>query len=383
MQKQHFLYLVTVFFIVFSSTKTGQTQNIQKQDSLLMELKKHTAEDSVRVNLLIDTQPYFIEAEHEKGKIYIEEAINIAEKIGYKPGIAFSRNALAAYYIQRGESEKALENTLIAIEMFEQINEQQHVYAAYNNLAIIYKGMERYKEGIAVYLKMLKELEGRKKTPSFVSVYFNLASIYIEDNDLMNGKKWVQNTISLSEKLNFPQGIASGKNEMASIYLLNKEYKKALKLANEAINYIELQEDESLLKTKALSYLMLGSAFLGLGKYKRANENFFLSLKILTKVNSAYRIGNVQKLISEAYEKQGDYKNALLYKTKHHIIKDSLLSADKTKIIEELQTKYHTEKIKREKEKTELENLRLEKKMKWSKKRHARIYSFLLPLQFY
>ena len=69
--------------------------------------------------------------------------------------------------MRQGQLDSALIFTLNAIDVFEAIDEDQNIYAAYNNLALIYKNKGEFGKAVEIYEKMLDRLEGREITPSF------------------------------------------------------------------------------------------------------------------------------------------------------------------------------------------------------------------------
>lgn len=138
-------------------------QNISPKDSILQIIKSYTIRDTVRVNALIDIQPYFLLDEHEQGRAFIEEAISISEELDYSTGYGFSLNALGAYYLRRGHIDSALVSITEAISVFEKIGENHNINAAFNNLALVYKSSGDFDKAYETYVSMLNRLEGRQR----------------------------------------------------------------------------------------------------------------------------------------------------------------------------------------------------------------------------
>ncbi len=351
--------IIIIIFLVLTPFAGNAQFNKQLKDSLLNLIDTHQKRDSIRVNALIDIQNFFLVDEHEQGKKYIEEAIKISKEIDYKLGEGFSINAMGAYYMRRGETNKALECTLNAVDIFEKNNENKNIFAAYNNLAILYKNTKKYHESINVYMKMLDKLEGRPKTSSFVVIYFNIAGTYDAMDDQINCEKWIKKVIETSEELNFEQGIIEGKIGLSKLELSQNNYYEAIIIGNEIIEIAKNIGNIS--QTEAMAYSIIAEAYFETENYKEALENAQNSISIYNKINSVNYASDVYLLISKIYKKTNNYKKAYENAEKHHSIEDSLLSLERIKVIEELQTKYETEKMKREKETAELENLQFEK----------------------
>ena len=351
-------YRILIAVLLFCTPFLGLAQQSSlSKDSLQTLIEQHPNRDSARVNALIDIQAHFLVDEHEKGKAYIEEAIEIAREIDYQTGIGFSLNALGAYYLRQGNTQKALEKTLEAIEIFEAINENQNIFAAYNNLALIYRQLEKYDKTIEVYENMLKRLDGRTESPSFIPVYFNIATTYQTLGDLDNYKVWIERMLATSEKLKFPIGIIEAKLGLAQIATLNGHFEEAIDRTKQVLKTVE--EMGGVAQAEARAYKRLGTAYTGLGQYSSARANLQKSLTIYKTINSGNDIAELYLNLSSTEAAAGNYKAALEARTRHHAVKDSLLSEKQLAMIEELQTKYETEKIEREKESAELQNLKL------------------------
>lgn len=344
--------------LVFLTGEFVHAQQTIPKDSLEAYLSMNPARDSVRVNKLIDLQAYYLVDEHQQGKAYIEEALEIAREIEYQTGIGFSLNALGAYYIRQGEVDSALTYTLSAIELFDEINEDQNIYAAYNNLALIYKRMEKYEEAVDVYKTMLKRLEGRPKTPSFVVVYFNLAKTYQSNNDWKNYSLWINNMDQLADSLGFVPGIIEARLAKAEISIHNGAYERALQLYGEVAPILD--GNTELAHAKARGYKVAGTAYAKLNQSQRALRALQLGLEIYQSINTPNDEASIHQLMAEIYEGTGDYRRAFDHFQQYYAINDSLMSAERVAVVEELQMKYETEKVERAKDAAELANLQLQ-----------------------
>ena len=96
------LLLLSIFFI-FLEVK-AQTIEV---DSLEVLLKNHTTEDTVRVNMLLELakKNYFVTNDFEETFKYANEAIELADKIGFKKGKVKCYNLIGVlYYYQANYS---------------------------------------------------------------------------------------------------------------------------------------------------------------------------------------------------------------------------------------------------------------------------------------
>ena len=352
------LLILLAFLTGISTTKLiAQPTEETSRETLQRLIETHTTRDSIRVNALVDIQEFFLLDDYKLGRNYAFEALQISEEIGYKDGIGFSSNAIASNYMRQGQLDSALIFTLNAIDVLEAIDEDQNIYAAYNNLALIYKNKGEFGKAVEIYGKMLDRLEGREITPSFAIVYFNIASIYEAQQDWENYEPWIRKMYDTSQSLNFTPGIIEAELGLAKVAIHNFEYTKAIELSNSVLK--QTDANGVMAQTSARARYILGDAFSELQDYREAIDNYSKSLEIYRQLDSPHYAAEIYLKLSEVYRKTNRFENALESRITYHQIQDSLNSQEKVALIEELQTKFETERIQREKETAELENLRL------------------------
>lgn len=332
-------------------------QNISPKDSILQIIKSYTIRDTVRVNALIDIQPFFLLDEHEQGRAFIEEAISISEELNYSTGYGFSLNALGAYYLRRGHIDSALASITEAISEFERIGENHNIYAAFNNLALVYKSSGDFDKAYETYVSMLNRLEGRPKTSSFAIIYFNIAALYEAQEDWENFEYWMTKMVELSDSLNFIPGVKEGSLGLAKTAIIKKQYDQALNRTSFVLNDATTKGEMAQIEARAFD--LQGDVYALKGEYALSIENYQRSIEVYTKINSTRYASVIYKKLSDVYISLENYEEAFSNSEMYHQLKDSLMSAEKVEIIEELQTKYETEKLKREIDSAEIENLKL------------------------
>lgn len=332
-------------------------QNISPKDSILQIIKSYTIRDTVRVNALIDIQPYFLLDEHEQGRAFIEEAISISEELNYSTGYGFSLNALGAYYLRRGHIDSALASITEAIVVFERIGENHNIYAALNNLALVYKSSGDFDRAYETYVSMLDRLEGRPKTSSFAIIYFNIAALYEAQEDWDNFEYWMTKMVELSDSLNFLPGVKEGSLGLAKTAIFKKQYDQALNRTSFVLSDATTKREMAQIEARAFD--LQGDVYALKEEYTLSIENYQRSIEVYTKINSIRYASVIYKKLSDVYISLENYEEAFSNSEMYHQLKDSLMSAEKVEIIEELQTKYETEKLKREIDSAEIENLKL------------------------
>jgi tetratricopeptide (TPR) repeat protein len=131
--------------------------------------------------------------------------------------------------------------------------------------------------------------------------YNNLAFIYDQSSDTLNALKYYIKALELYESINDRRGIAYSLNNIGSIYLLQKQYEKALPFAQQ-------------------------------------------SLKLSKEIGSPENIKDAASLATKVYAGLHDYKNALQYEELFILMRDSILNDQTKRAAFKNQIKYEFEK---------------------------------------
>ncbi|TGD59548.1 tetratricopeptide repeat-containing sensor histidine kinase [Flavobacterium humi] len=167
--------------------------------------------------------------------------------------------------------------------------------------------IEYYLKKIDYYSKKSSDVNEKYKN------YSNFSKYYIaQGNDLLT-KKYLDSTIVLAKQTKNKDYIAATNNDFGIFYMnAEKNYQKAI-------------------------------------------QQYFEILKLYPKMDNQQVIGNAYLNISYAYDKLGDYKNALLYNEKYIDAIEGISSGRLEKINQEIETKYAINKVENEyKEKEKL-----------------------------
>ncbi len=267
-------------------------------------------------------------------------------------------------------------------------NEPKILLNSWRNLANIYRTSGDYTTALAYYNKTLDycDKNGLSNSRDALLTQFNVAGLYYDIDDMEKSKALYKHLY------NHPLVVAdtdwhneTGVNYTMVLFVAN-EYEQMLSLAK------ELEKAETRPGFLTYIYSMISGANLGLENYKEAlyyNDkavkqfeksgdslnawsNMLMAGDIRTDMGDydeaerifknigdkldatpeapAVMVENVLGALSRVYRGRGDYKRALEYNDKRHAFKDSLKGVEKQKAISELEIKYETEKVKREKE---------------------------------
>ena len=341
-----YLLLLFQFISVFA-------QNERKLDSIRIALENYAQRDSLRVKMLNDVSTYYATRDITKNQNILEEAIAISEEIGYTEGFNTASSNLASLYIQQGNYDKGLELALKTKTSQTKIGDIEGIVYSNSNIARVYNELGEPQKAIEIIEESIVLLEDDPYNGTKANAHFYLANTYlgIKEFDLASKNFIAAKEIAIYN--NFEIGIQIANSSLGIIELEKKDYQKAIKYLEEPKKFYKKNNQQIFV---AHTNLSLAEAYLGLEDYEKAE---YLSLEAAEIYDSQKKLKDLVKtfeMLNVTYETKEDYKKANYYLKERYRVQDSILSQKQLKNIEELQTKFETEKVKKEKEIAELQS---------------------------
>ena len=236
----------------------------------------------------------------------------------------------------------ALENYFSSIIHYEKANLKKGLQKAYLQIGVIYSKLDR--RDLANYFYEKSMASGA-------------------DNHSSDGSDILPSTHDESEKLAMSKKLLSGIEDkrnsrlaaiiyynMAQSYIELEDYENIIKYNLESLN---IKKRINYLSNQDKSYAYIGEAYFNLKNYNQAIVNLNRALENSNKRQFQIKIND---LLYKAYEKAGDYKNALRISTELNRIKDSLNLLEERERIAAITSQFETEKQAQEIEILETDN---------------------------
>lgn len=290
-------------------------------------------------------------------------------------------NLLGNINIDQGNTDKALKEYEAMITLSKINNDVYNLSAGYNNMAYIYRNSGRFDKAIELLFKKIKLDEERKDVLGYLNARQQIAVIYLQNNDLKNAKDHIDESldgykkindlrnmainhnllsvyyskcndsknainnlkiaIALAEKVDDKRSVAIFTSELARYYMEANEYDMAEKLYIKAIT---LHENINLQKTFPSILNGYAQTLLSLGKIDEAKKSAEKALYKSEILNAPLDKKEAYNLLSDIYILSKDSDKAIQYKKKYIALRDSLFTSDNNRLLQELNTKYQTEK---------------------------------------
>ena len=366
-------------------------------------------DDSVKVSLLIDIYENYEKGKILEGKEYLDKALSMSERLNQDLLKGLVLLSYGNYYNITGEYEKAIGFFNRSKELFEESSYYVGIGNVYNNLGVTYQNQGKYNEAMDCLIKALSIYETNDDSLKIARTYLNLGLLYFRQDDFSKSMELYNKSLAIREKVNDKAGMALLYNNMAIVNYYMEDYdnvrnyfekayqmyvelghvrQQAMTLSNlaEILNIIgqkdsalssynkilEIDRELGNKREEAQTNRQIGELYYSRKDYLKAEDYLFNSLKIAEEIGDLFETKNVYGLLSDIYEEKAQYKKALEYFHLFFAVNDSLFNAEKSRQIQEIETKYETKK--KEQQIKNLENEKIIKDLKIKKQKNFSIF---------
>lgn len=343
------LFFCTVFTVIHFGCDSSA-----KENTSLSKNNNFTA-DTAAVTALINKASSFAQTNFDSLRYFSSQALQKAEAINFKEGIARATKLEAFYQRRKGNFSEAVSLYLFAGRLFDSLQLKRERIDLQITLADVYKEMGGEK-GTKDYLYKGLELARQSQTtaekenyiPAVVSS-LNIQGIILRDMwKIKMGDALMDSALACYEKaLRLIEQSGEGKDQVAKLYnnisqVHNEKYKNYPKALEYLTKAVALNTERNNQSSLSHNYGNISDVYLQMGDYSKALEYAKNTLTICTKLNAPHRILNAYSQMIRVNKKLLRYDSALYYTDRFRTISDSLTNLDKTAQIADMQTKYET-----------------------------------------
>lgn len=310
---------------------------------------------------------YLSSSKYDSAAYLFEKSLEIRRKLNNKEKIGITLIRLGNVYIKWAKYEKALTIYQEALDIFKELQYEMGIASCLNNIGLIYESLERTQLAIEYHRRALAQNEQIGRQKDIANSLNNLGNNYVQlaqdslkkeygedwikeirDKDvaknipeLQKALNYYNRSLDIRKNMNDQRGVASSLNNLGIFYKNCGDYNKAVKYYKEALEINEEIENQG---EVVVNLHAIGEVYLLMERYDEALEYLYRSLKMAEEYNFLNTMKELSEKISKVYAKKNNYEKALEYYMQFSTIKDSILNKESLKIIQELQTKYETEK---------------------------------------
>lgn len=325
MNKKMSLFIL-LLFVAFNTD--AQKQGQAKIDSLLSVLPS-LKEDSNKVLAIHAVSFTYQQINPKEGLKYAEQELALAEKIGWKKGIAKGNSSIAGSYTMMGDYYESLKFQANCYQTYSELNDNEGMAKSRINTGLVYGRMADYPKALEYFFMALKLFE-ESNAKDFGNVYGNIANVYKEQKDYNKALSYTLKGLQMAESTNNKQAIAECYGTLATIYAQQEDYKMALINHNKAL---QINLERGSIRNIAGSYSGLATVYAATGDNDMALDYFNKALEISRQMNGKYEMAYSFNNLGSAYLKISENGNSKLKMSKQKLLQLSKQYFDSALII--------------------------------------------------
>lgn len=283
---------------------------------------------------------YYLQSKYQEALNNYEKAEKLYQKRNNLAGLGTVYSNMSIAYQDKGEKDKAITYMLDALRISEQRNDK-NVGVIENNLGKLFFEIRNYPEAKNYLNRSIRSCLAEGNYIDAGKAQLNMANVFITEVDYTKGIEYLDAARTSFEKGNFKRGVQACANNIGALYIRQGKYEQAIAPLQQALGIAKESKSYS---GVALIEQNIGYAYTLMGKYAPA-------LEWLNKAEETAKLGTDQYTFGEIYLHRsqldsalGNYQSAYFYKSKYQQISDKLLNEKVARQVNELQTKYDTEK---------------------------------------
>ncbi len=267
----------------------------------------------------------FKKGDYEKAIEFYQKSLKIEEELNNKLGVSQSLSSIAGVFLKMNNYNKALDYYNQSLKMKLELKDENEISITLNSIGVVYENTNNISKAIEYYHKALNYAFQSINKQNIANTLNNLGNIHISEKKYDEALNYFKKALKINQEIGSKEGIASCNFHFADIYNRKKEFQTSL-------NYSKV----SLLIAKQMGN----------------RDLIFKNLMIQ----------------ADIYSNLKDFEKAYEAISEANFLKDSLMNETNHKQITEIETKYQTEKKKKEitflNQQSEFNELKLKKNEK-------------------
>ena len=282
---------------------------------------------------------YFdVRSQYDSSLFYTQKAFELTNKNDPNSAYPMILNSLGANYFRLGDYDNAIKYMLLTVKVTETQDNPLRLVYAYNNLATVMGINENYDGAIKYYKNGYQILEEIRDTTIIANLASNTAIYVKKTGNFEEARKWASKAIGLAERYNNPSAYSYGNYIMGTT---EKDPDKSLIYIKKAVDKAREFQYKSILADALDIY---GTKLSEKGKHAEAKKSIEEAIEIHTEAGYNTGLKSSYSNAGLIYYNAGEYKKSSEYYKRYDDLYSNILSDENKKRVNELNTKYETEK---------------------------------------
>ncbi len=276
--------------------------------------------------------------------------------------------------------------TFKALEIAEKNNDWEGLYFCYHRLGNLYQLESNFDQALIYHLKVDSIFQNRaRKEPALAGSLHEIGSIFMEFKDYEKAEQYYMKSKEVYREMSRKEGEVLIDVKMAGLKISQEEYEQATEILVPAFDYYEAVGNKMEMSTlagmlaeaqlklndldRAEGYYSQGAAlaleaankfleaqsYMGLAEVAKGRKNFRSTIDYLSRalvlyeeMGVSYNKAPILESLAEAHSGLNNDREALRFFRQYQGLTDSLREVENVRNVQEIETKYQTEKKQQE-----------------------------------
>ncbi len=324
------------------SLRNGQMAQMRRYDSLILPFAQQVRDTALLIAYWNRAGVY----NTEQGKLKEAEK-NFQQALDYglekkKSGkTAEVYSNMASVFLASGDKEKAIDWFFKSLRLYEQVGNTAGLGETYSNISSVYYLMGRVPDAIAYQKTGIGYRERGSDWSGLAIANLNISQLYILRDSFPLALQHLTRAVQYADRTSNLRIQGSAYSGMAAYYSRTKDFSTALQWQTKAIRLLEETD----------SKLLLSRLYAAAGNLANVTKDSITALNYYNKalnlaldLNNKENIGNAYQMLSNFYIGHNDFEKGYRFYNKYISYRDSIATTSTLARIEEIRTKYETEK---------------------------------------
>lgn len=208
-------------------------------------------------------------------------------------------------------------------------------------IALSYLKLDEYKKAESHLLSSLKIARQLEDPLLQANAYISLGNAVKEQKRYPEAIRYYNKSLAIARELKNKRLIAGNYNNLGNVMRRTKKYTEAL---NYFFKALEMNKATNNQEWISFNYNNIGQTYQDLSNYSEAINYFRKSCELKQEIGDSLNLISSYLGLAGALAKNGSYKDAFEFMEKYNSLKDTMNLHEQVKALEELETKYETEK---------------------------------------
>lgn len=312
----------------------------------------------------------------EKSNKNLETALDLANKIKDYKEVIVINECLGIFNFYQKKYLNAVTHYEVALSLSNETKDSSSLFSIYYNLASVYVEISNEELALKYLLKGRELVSTQNNKYVEGSIYTSIGGIYtkMNKNDLavLNYEKAIELYLDCS----YTKGLAYASISLAIIYEELGEMNRSNNYAREAFEYAKSIDDNVVL---SLYYNLISKNYLLKKEYQKSVKNSTSALKHAIKSKDLLREKDALELLYKGFEKLKNTEKAFNYYKNYVLLKDSLEGLEMIAKIENIEMKRSIDILEKE---TEIKTQKLKLIKEEGRLEKSRIYISIILVGF-